>query len=760
MGTPAITNLLQITTTARQVSEPARTSSSGADLFREHLQRASGVAIQGDGFLIVQNGTDRLYTRNGQLKLNAANDVVTTTGQRLLGYTVDDDFNLQTNNLVPLSIPLGQQRVAQSTGNATLYGVLNPAVAQGDQPEIIESLILGTNEIEAPVESFATTDLVLAAAPTPATPTETGAGTSPGVGVFTYRIDFLDTNGLESNLSTEFSVTAAGTGEINLTGIQPADGSTFVDKVIYRTEADGSTFYRLGNVDAFDPSTATFTDSIDDATLTTNPTLDELNIDEGAYSYYFTFFNQSTGVETRPTSRISSPSVSDSAGGRIRIDLDQIAPPVDAGFQSIRIYRNLSGQSSNFRRVAEVPSQANTANYVSTYTDNTPSSALTTATALNLDGPPAGKGTLLKDIFVREGEVFTQPFEPGVLSFAGEKNGVKLSGQELTVTDTTEVQDLLDFMRDALGLDAQSRAPFPQPTADVDIVNGQIVVTSNMGEQNAVDIPLTALTLIADGESIGSSIALNFNATQKAVGPGTSSEFIAYDSLGLPINVRITTVLEARDSSSTTYRWFATSANNEPLNGTSTVVGDGILVFDGNGDLDINNPVSRISIARNDTASVSPLEVTLDFSLVKALGEVDAQQNPISTLNVTNQDGFPPGVLTDFFITNAGVIQGQFSNGTQRAVGQLVMAHFANNTGLEQVGDSLFNVGVNSGDPIFGEPGEVGIGTITAGAVELSNTDIGQNLIELILASTQYRGGARMISAMQELQDELLALRR
>ena len=715
------------------------------------------VAIQGDGFLIVQNSTDRLYTRNGQLKLNADNDVVTTTGQRLLGYTVDADFNLQSNNLVPLSIPLGQERVAQSTGNATLNGVLNPAVAQGDQPEIIESLILGTSEIEAPVESFVTTDLVIAAGPGTATPSETGVGSVPPQGDYTYRVAFLDSDGFESNFSAEFGVQTTTDGEIRLDDVDLANGSTFDDRVIYRSEAGGSTFYRVGNIgnntDDF------FIDDVDDATLITNQVLNDSNVDEGAYSYYFTFFNSSTGVETRPTSQISSPSVTDPGGGRIRIDLDQIASPVDSGFQSIRIYRNLSGQSSNFRRVAEVPSQANLS-YVSTYVDTTPSGALTTATALNLDGPAAGNGTLLKDIFVREGEVFTRPFVPGVLSFTGEKNGVKTSGQELTVTDTTEVQDLLDFMRDALGLDAQSSVPFPQPTADVSIVNGQIVVTSNMGEQNAVDIPLTALTLVPDGESIGSSIALNFNATQKAAGPGTSSEFIAYDSLGLPINVRITTVLEARDSSSTTYRWFATSADNEPLNGTSTVVGDGILVFDGNGDLDVNNPASRISIARNNTASVSPLEVTLDFASVKALGEVDAQQNPISTLNVTNQDGFPPGVLTDFIITNDGVIQGQFSNGTQRTVGQLVMARFANNTGLEQVGDSLFNVGVNSGDPIFGEPGEVGIGTITAGAVELSNTDIGQNLIELILASTQYRGGARVISATQELLDELLALRR
>jgi flagellar hook protein FlgE len=90
----------------------------------------------------------------------------------------------------------------------------------------------------------------------------------------------------------------------------------------------------------------------------------------------------------------------------------------------------------------------------------------------------------------------------------------------------------------------------------------------------------------------------------------------------------------------------------------------------------------------------------------------------------------------------------------------LRLARFSNNSGLAQVGDNLFAVGVNSGLPIEGNPGSQGIGSITAGAVELSNTDIGQNLIELILASTQYRGSTRVITAVQELFDELLALRR
>ena len=79
---------------------------------------------------------------------------------------------------------------------------------------------------------------------------------------------------------------------------------------------------------------------------------------------------------------------------------------------------------------------------------------------------------------------------------------------------------------------------------------------------------------------------------------------------------------------------------------------------------------------------------------------------------------------------------------------------------LKDQGVEVVDMGVNSGEPVISDPGEQGIGTLTAGALELSNTDIGQNLIELILASTQYRGGARVITTAQQLLDELLSLRR
>lgn len=723
------------------------------------------VAIQGDGFLVVQSQFGNLYTRNGQLKLNSDNEIVTATGQRVLGYGVNDDFELQENNesLVPLTIPLGEDRVSQATTSASLTGVLNPTVQEGVTQSISESIVLGDGTVPQPSSTagFDITDFRESEVPGDigsATPANTGTG--PGANEVRYKVVFVDASGYESVASDELIVdNSGGAGEIQLNGIPTAAGD-WVARRIYRTEAGGSTFYPVTTI--ADNTTTTYLDqTADGAAFNSQTPFDDELIDPGSYSYYVSFYDSSSQIETRPTARIGTRSIT-SPGGKVQIDLTDLDTPThpDYTFDQIRIYRHPSNNTSTYFQVEEV------AVGTTTYVDNTSDANLILNDAIDLNGPVAQEDTNLVDLVVLNGDSYVENFfEEGTLTFQAEKDGVELEPKSLDVTTETTVLDLMNFIRQASGIDidlVENSLADPQPAAgSVSLVDGKIVITSNLGEENAIEVPLTSLQLTPTGETGSATIPITFTETQEADGPGTSTEFVVYDSLGSGLNVRITTVLETKSSNATVYRWYASSGDNEPFpsQGVSTVVGDGLLTFDTNGNL-ISSTSNRISIERNITASESPLEVELDFSQVSAKDENDAQNNPISTLNVTNQDGFPPGVLTDFVITEDGTIQGQFSNGTQRTIGQLVMARFANTSGLQQVGDSLFNVGVNSGNPILGTPGQEGIGTLTSGAVELSNTDIGQNLIELILASTQYRGGARVITATQELLDELLALRR
>ncbi|TDJ54882.1 MAG: flagellar hook-basal body complex protein, partial [Planctomycetota bacterium] len=83
------------------------------------------VAIEGDGFFIVDFSGEQLYTRAGAFQLNSNNDLVTVSGAKVQGFGVDPQFNLITGSLVDLNIPLGTLTLAEATRNVNFNGNLN-----------------------------------------------------------------------------------------------------------------------------------------------------------------------------------------------------------------------------------------------------------------------------------------------------------------------------------------------------------------------------------------------------------------------------------------------------------------------------------------------------------------------------------------------------------------------------------------------------------------------------------------------------------
>jgi flagellar hook protein FlgE len=236
-------------TNPRQVGLGVKVAAITPDFSQGTIEISSNpldVAIQGDGFLMVQGGNSRLFTRNGQLKLNSSNEIVTTTGQRLMGYGVNDDYEIVTDSFIPLSIPLGQERVAAATKNAVLNGVLNPAVDTGTVPSVSQSIVLGDRNISQPQaeagQTFDINDFLEAATPTisGSTGSASGVGTGPGSGTVRYRVTFLDSNGFESVASPPLTVTGDGT-TTNLAGIPSVRGRGYNVGFIERKLTDRPT---------------------------------------------------------------------------------------------------------------------------------------------------------------------------------------------------------------------------------------------------------------------------------------------------------------------------------------------------------------------------------------------------------------------------------------------------------------------------------------------------------------------------------------
>jgi len=722
----------------------------------------SDLAIQGDGFFVVQGlQGGQLYTRNGIFKTNSQNELVTINGQRLLGHGIDTNFQIVPTSLVPLTIPLGAAAVAQATQNVFLEGTLRPTGDLADTAEIIQSGVLGDAAFSAPP---AGTTAALAAIPDALTAGTTatgvvGAGTLTPGSTHIYRIVFADRPAgvvpdTESLASVDVSVTlGAGENEVSLTNI-PVDGAgNYGNRRIYRSDDGGATFNFLTEIN----DNVTTTIPNDDGSIVLGAALNQDAL-TGNYSYYVTYSNATGGpgfgIESRPTPLIGPVNI---VNGRIQ--LNNI--PVDGtGQWSVRrIYRNLATDNSTFHFVAEIPNNLPG----QSFTDRTMDATIMANPQIDFDGPKINSNTLLTNVLSRSGPNYDSVFQAtGALEFAGTKGGREpIIPTSLTVTSTTTVLDLINFVEESLGIqEPPGFDPINPIPSDITGANpgglvttgGRIQFTGNNGVGNQIDIKNTAFNLTT---STGTEdVNLPFGSIQSAVGESASTDFLVYDTLGIEIDVRVTVVKESQDSTSTTYRWFADSPQNDPPTGSNVAVGTGLIRFDGEGKLS-NVTDATVTISRSNISSESPLEFELDFSQISGL----ATTTP-STLAASRQDGSGAGSLASFIIGEDGRIRGVFSNGVTRDLGQIRLARFANPTGLEQRGQNLFSAGVNSGLPIEGDPGQQGIGQIIAGAVELSNTDIGENLIDLILASTQYRGNTRVITAAQQLLEELLNLRR
>ncbi|MEG0315460.1 MAG: flagellar hook protein FlgE [Comamonas sp.] len=93
------------------------------------------MAINGDGFFVVQTGTGIAYTRNGAFQLNKGGELVTVNGDHVQGYPIDPDTGLRTStSLTNLVFPTGTPIAAKRTDNVKATLNLDARVDQNANP--------------------------------------------------------------------------------------------------------------------------------------------------------------------------------------------------------------------------------------------------------------------------------------------------------------------------------------------------------------------------------------------------------------------------------------------------------------------------------------------------------------------------------------------------------------------------------------------------------------------------------------------------
>ena len=123
------------------------------------------------------------------------------------------------------------------------------------------------------------------------------------------------------------------------------------------------------------------------------------------------------------------------------------------------------------------------------------------------------------------------------------------------------------------------------------------------------------------------------------------------------------------------------------------------------------------------------------------------------------------GTIESFTIAPDGKVNGVRSDGSGlQELGQIQLATFANPAGLAKVGGSLMRATVNSGPVITGTnpgvPGSDGRGLMAVGVLEMSNVDLAQEFTNLIVAQRGFQANSRIITASDEILQDLVNLKR
>jgi flagellar basal-body rod protein FlgG len=167
------------------------------------------------------------------------------------------------------------------------------------------------------------------------------------------------------------------------------------------------------------------------------------------------------------------------------------------------------------------------------------------------------------------------------------------------------------------------------------------------------------------------------------------------------------------------------------------------LAIRGNGYFQVQLPSGEVAYTRDGTFGLSPEGV-----IVTAEGFV---VQPGITI---------PAAARDVTINAAGEVQAKIDGQTNpQTVGQIELAVFANEGGLEAIGDNLFLASPASGQPQAGAPGRPGFGQVLQGFVETSNVNVVQEITALITAQRAYEMNSKVITASDEMLSTLTRLR-
>ncbi len=266
-------------------------------------------------------------------------------------------------------------------------------------------------------------------------------------------------------------------------------------------------------------------------------------------------------------------------------------------------------------------------------------------------------------------------------------------------------------------------------------------VNGNIDQNNFTSLRIPTGDVMAPTPTTEVSFKGNLKADTEQ-GQNVSVQYKVVDTLGVVHDIDVTFTKGAGNN--WTYTVSAPGAANvtaPPANQTISFNSTGAV--NGGG-------MTNVSLQPGNGAN--PVNFALDLSAI-------TQFAGSNTVDLDAINGNFEGILESFNISQTGEINGVYSNGEVRVLGQIALANFNNPGGLTKSGDNLYQVSNNSGVPNIGVAG-VGRGMMTSSTLEMSNVDLSEEFTEMIVAQRGFQANTRIITTSDEILQELVNLKR
>ena len=286
---------------------------------------------------------------------------------------------------------------------------------------------------------------------------------------------------------------------------------------------------------------------------------------------------------------------------------------------------------------------------------------------------------------------------------------------------------------------------------------------------NATSAPAASANILVKANLDAASVAFPavpaFDPTNPTAGSSFSTSVAVYDSLGVKHQVDIYFRKTADTATGATWDYHALTDGAGVTGGTAGVPSE---IATGTGvQFDLTGKLTSPGVA---SGAFNPINATQAQPLTFNLGD-DTTAGGTGLLGVTSfsapsaatqvsQDGFGSGVLSSISFDQQGKIEGAFSNGQSRVVGQVAVATVPAPDQLTRAGGNLFAQTVGSGDITVGMAGSGGRGSVVAGALENSNVDLSNEFVKMIAAQRNYQASAKTVQTADALLAELMNLKR